>query len=427
MTEQNTGPVSAAEPTGIVNARLHGRPDLWEIRLQSGRIAAVEPQKSPGSAAPAGAVDAAGGLVSRAFAEPHVHPDKSYSLSDVPEGVDLSGIAPGDGFTRAARIKQGFTPENVERRARRAFELAVSNGITKLRATADVDTIAGLNGIEGLLRAREAVRPILDVELVAFPQEGLTRDPGAEELLREALRMGADFIGGWPNVETSGEEERAHVGTVFDLAEEFGVGVDIHADCFLDPNERILEHIADETMRRGFGGRVLASHCAALEIYDDADAARVIGKVARAGIDIAVIPLNLAGEGPRGLSRPQELLAAGVNVAAGSDNMNDGWYPLGTLNPIDRASMAFFGGSFHEESDVDTVWDMVSGASWRALGGEPGDVTVGSEAELVILGVPTRAAALERPLGPLTTIHRGRVVARRAVAERLDLPSGEGR
>nr|WP_251364238.1 MULTISPECIES: amidohydrolase family protein [unclassified Leucobacter] len=359
--------------------------------------------------------DARGGLVSRAFVEPHVHPDKSYSLSDLPEGLEASVRSEEDSFARAAQIKAGFTADNVERRALRAFELAASNGVTKLRATADVDTLAGLRGLEGLLRARDRAEHLLDVEIVAFPQEGLSRDPGAAALLEQAIEMGADFIGGWPNVEATRQAQEDHVRTVFDLAQRFDVGVDIHADCFLDTDEQMLEFIADETLRRGFPGRVLASHCVALELYDDATAARVIEKVAAAGITVAVIPLNLADGGPRGLSRPQELLAAGVNVVAGSDNMNDGWYPLGTLNPLDRANMTFFGGSFDGEGDVDTVWDMISGAAWQALGDPAGELRPGLPAELVILDAPTRAAALERPLGGLVTVHRGRVVARRAV------------
>lgn len=294
-----------------------------------------------------------------------------------------------------------------------------------MRATADVDSLIGLNGIEGLLHARESVRSLIDVELVAFPQEGLHRDQGAESLLRESLGMGVEFIGGWPNVESTREQEIDHLRKVFDLAEEFNVGVDVHADCFLDPHERILEVVADETIRRGMRGRVLASHCTALEVYDDDEATRVIEKVARAGIDVAVIPSNLAGVGPRGLSRPQELRAAGVNVMAGSDNMNDGWYPLGTLNPIDRANMAFLGGSFHSEADVDVVWDMISGSAWRALGKAAGDLEIGSDAEIVVLGVQTRTQVLRRPLGPITTIHRGRVTSRRVISESFDVTPGQ--
>ncbi|QBE50072.1 amidohydrolase family protein [Leucobacter triazinivorans] len=411
------------ESLRIIRAALHGREGEWDLDLHDGLVAQISrhrPGADVGGADPGTAVlDAGGGLVSRAFAEPHVHPDKSYSLSDPPEGIDPEVLDAADPFRRAAALKAGFTPGNVAQRAARALRLAVSNGVTRMRATADVDTVAGLRGFEGLLRAREETAELLDTEIVAFPQEGLIRDPGAEDLLRVALGRGADAVGGWPNVEADHAAERAHVTAVFDLAEEFDVDVDIHADCFLDPAERILEFIADETIRRGYRGRVLASHCAALELLGDDEARRVIARVAEAGITVAAIPLNLADGGPRGLSRPQELRAAGARVVAGTDNMNDGWYPLGTLNPLDRAAMMFWGASYDDEADIDTVWEMVSGAAWEALGAAGGDVVRGMPAELVVLGARSRAEALRTPGGSLTTIHRGRVVSRRTVEHRF--------
>lgn len=408
------------EPTRIIRAALSGRDGQWDLELGDGRVRSVQPHDplrpaADGGLDAAGVIDAAGGLVSRAFAEAHVHPDKSYSLSDLPDGIDPAEIGALDPFRRAARLKAGFTVDNVAARAERALRLAVSNGTTAARITADVDTIAELRGFEGLVQARERVRDLMDVQIVAFPQEGLLRDPGAEGLVREALRLGADAVGGWPNVEADPAAERDHVRRVFDLAEEFDVDVDIHADCFLDPEERMLECIAEETIRRGYRGRVLVSHCAALELQNDADAERIIARVAEAGVTIAVIPLNLADGGPRGLARPQELRAAGATVVSGSDNMNDGWYPLGTLNPLDRASMTFWGGSYDDESDIDTVWSMVSGEAWRALGRRGGDISAGMPAELLVFAARDRAAALRDPLGGLTVLHRGRVVSRRRV------------
>ncbi|GLU88685.1 cytosine deaminase [Agromyces sp. NBRC 114283] len=425
--------VSAMTTTGpallIAGAALHGRPGAHDVLLRDGAVASIEPSGSIGAAAlaewadRAGAerLDAAGGLLARAFVEPHLHPDKSFSLSEL-DPAEASGL---DHFARSSRIKAGFTPERVARRARRAFELAVANGVTRLRANIDIDSIAGLRGFEGVLQAREEVRGILDVDLVAFPQEGLGRDPGALPLLREALRSGADLVGGWPNVEDGDAAQRAHVRTVFELAEEFDVDVDIHADCWLDERERMLEVVADETIARGYQGRVLASHCCGIERYSDEDAGRVAARVAEADVRVAIIPLNLVDGGPRGLSRPHELRRAGAELVVGSDNLNDGWYPLGTLSPLDRAYMTLVGGGYGDD-DVDLVWHMVaSGAAhalddrtradaeaWRAP-----DVTPGMTADLVLLGAHDRLEALRRPGGPLTTIKAGRVVARRSVDE----------
>ncbi|MCM3659136.1 amidohydrolase family protein [Agromyces mediolanus] len=415
----------------VAGAALHGRPGTHDVLLRDGAVAAIEASGSIGAVAlaewadRAGAerLDARGGLLARAFVEPHLHPDKSFSLSEL-DPAEASGL---DHFARSSRIKAGFTPERVARRARRAFELAVANGVTRLRANIDIDFIAGLRGFEGVLQAREEVRGILDVDLVAFPQEGLGRDPGALPLLREALRSGADLVGGWPNVEEGDAEQRAHVRTVFELAEEFDVDVDIHADCWLDERERMLEVVADETIARGYQGRVLASHCCGIERYSEEDARRVAARIAEADVRVAIIPLNLVDGGPRGLSRPHELRRAGAELVVGSDNLNDGWYPLGTLSPLDRAYMTLVGGGYGDD-DVDLVWHMVAAGAAHALDDRGRadaeawrgpDVTAGMPADLVLLGARDRLEALRRPGGPLTTIKAGRIVARRSVDEAI--------
>ena len=400
----------------ISSAAVHGAAGAHDVFVADGAVQAIVPSGSRIFDAD-DRIDAAGGLVSRGFVEPHLHPDKSFSLSELPPARRDDDRV--DHFARAARIKAGFTVETVARRARRAFELAVSNGVTRLRANVDVDGIAGLTGLHGVLSARDEVASIVDVDVVAFPQEGLVRDPAAYGLLREALVQGASLVGGWPNVEATFAEQVQHVQTVFDLGEEFDVDVDIHADCWLDQNERMLEVIADETIRRGFAGRVLASHCCGLELYSPGDAERVIARVADADVAIAIIPLNLADGGPRGLSRPHELLRAGVRVVIGSDNLNDGWYPLGTLNPLDRAFMTLVGGGFEEDDDTDTVWDMVTGGAAQVLGGVAGPLAVGVPGDLVVFGAGDRLAALRSPGGAITTIKSGRVVAERTVDERV--------
>ncbi|WP_157530137.1 hypothetical protein [Microtetraspora niveoalba] len=385
--------------------RVHGRDGQVDVHIRDGLVTDVEP--SPAKAAPAHRVlEAAGGLVSRSFTEPHYHPDKAYSRRLAPPGLY-------DGFARARTIKAGFTVEDVADRATRALRLASVNGVTALRANVDVDSVAGLTGLHGMLAARERVAHLMDVQIVAFPQEGLGRDPGARELLEEALRLGAGLVGGWPNVEDGADAQRAHVREVFDIAERFAVDVDIHVDCMIDASETMMEFVAAETLRRGYQGRVLASHCCGLEMYDEADAARVVAAVAEAGLRIVIVPINLADGGPRGLSRPRELMAAGVVVAAGSDNMNDGWYALGTLDPLDRAQTAYHGAGFHDDASVDVAWDMVGSQASVAIGGRDGDVLIGESADLVVFDVPDRATALASMPGRRTTLRRGRVVSSR--------------
>jgi cytosine/creatinine deaminase len=418
----NPSPAAPGAPAPelvIRGGRVHGRDGLTDVHVRDGRVTALVPGGSgealTAAAAAAEVLDADGSLVSRSFTEPHYHPDKAYSRALAPAGAR-------DSFERARLIKAGFTAEDVAARAERALRLASANGVTRLRANVDVDSVSGLRGLHGVLAARERVAHLMDIDIVAFPQEGLGRDPGTRDLLAEALRSGADLVGGWPNVEDGAEAQRAHVREVFDLAERFGCGVDIHADCMIDPAETMLEFVAAETARRGYGGRVLASHCCGLEVYGEADAARVVAAVAAADVRIVVVPLNLVDGGPRGLSRPRQLMEAGAVVAAGSDNMNDGWYPLGTLDPLDRAQMTFLGAGFHDEGSVDTVWDMVCGQSAAVLGDRPGDITAGEYADLVILDAPDRATAIANMPGTRTTLRRGTVVSRRDTAGRTAEP-----
>lgn len=392
----------------IRNARMYGREELVDLVVRDGRIERIAPGAAGDAAGPAGAqvLDAAGGLVSRSFVEPHYHPDKAYSRTFAPE-------PDADPFERSTAIKAGFTPEDVADRAERALRLAVLNGVTALRVTADVDSVVGLRAVEGLLEACRRVEHLADTAVVAFPQEGLLRDPGAETLLAQALDLGARYVGGWPNVEKSLDAQREHVRRAFDLAESHGVGVDLHVDCWISADEVMLEVVAAETIARQLQGQVLVSHCCGLEVYDDERAKRVVELVAEADLRVVAIPLNLADGGPRGLSRPAELLAAGVTVALGSDNMNDGWYPLGTLDPLDRAQLGYLGAGFHEDANIDTVWEMVTTSAAAAIGSDPGEPAPGAAADLVVFSAPSREAALARQPGTLTTVKAGRVVARR--------------
>ncbi|GAA3653360.1 amidohydrolase family protein [Nocardioides ginsengisoli] len=390
----------------IRNARLHGRDDLVDLVVRDGRIATIAPGVTALGRPGVPVLDAAGGLVSRSFVEPHYHPDKAYSRALAPD-------PDADPFARSTAIKAGFTADDVADRAERALRLAVLNGVTAMRVTADVDSVVGLRAVEGLLEACRRVDHLVDTDVVAFPQEGLLRDPGAEALLAQAVGLGARYVGGWPNVEDGLDAQREHVRRVFDLAERQGVGVDLHVDCWISPDEVMLEVVAAETIARGLQGQVLVSHCCGLEVYDDVRAKRVVELVAEADLRVVAIPLNLVDGGPRGLSRPVELLAAGVTVALGSDNMSDGWYPLGTLDPLDRGQLGYLGIGFHEDADVDTVWEMITTSAAVAIGREPGEIAAGAAADLVVLSAPDRAHALARLPGTLTTVRGGQVVARR--------------
>lgn len=392
----------------IEDATVLGADGRFDVAIAGATIRSVTPRAGEPQPA-AQRIDARGGLLAPSFVEPHYHPDKAFSRR--------GRVRDTEGHALAAEIKDGFTEAGVEARATEAFRLAVAHGVGRMRANVDVDSIVGLTNLRGVLAARERVRELIDVEVVAFPQEGLLRDPAAQGLLRQAMAEGADVVGAWPNVEQGHAAQLAHLDFVFDLAERHDADVDVHADCWIDATEVMLEPLAERTLARGFEGRVLASHCCGLEVYADDDAKRVIERVAQARIHVCVQPVNASSQyGPRGLSRTRELLAAGVSVSAGSDNMHDGWFLLGNLDPLDRALLAYNGaglGGRYTELPPSLLWALVSSNAEAAVGAPERAVAAGADADLVLFDVPGIELALSALPGKRTTIKRGRVVAER--------------
>jgi cytosine deaminase len=395
----------------IENARPNGAGDPVAIAVRNGAITAIGAE----AGAPARErLEANGGIVLTSFVEPHIHLDK-VSTRHLP-GADAATWA--EAAAVHSRVKSTFTPETVEERASRALELAVSNGVGLIRAHAAIDTAQGLVALEGVLAARSRWADAIGIEVVALIEESLVERPELADLAREGIRRGADVIGGIPNFEPDEAGQRKHVETLFEIAEELGVPVDAHVDYDADPAQRVLELIADETLRRGFEGRVLASHCCALAVYAPADSERVIEKLRRADITVCISPaanlqhVGAAGRLPvhRGSSRTKELLDAGVNVAAGSDNMNDMWFAFGRLDPVETAYAAVLSAALQTEREVAAALEMVTTRAARALGRPERVLAVGAPADLVVLEAATATDLLRGVAPRRTTIRRGRVV-----------------
>ncbi|MGZ4611171.1 MAG: amidohydrolase family protein, partial [Actinomycetes bacterium] len=291
-----------------------------DVRLAGELVAEVGPGVGDGVAE---VVDAGGGLLMPAFVDTHIHLDKVLTRDELLEH---------DGTLRGAieaihAAKRGYTVDDVRRRARAVIESSVLTGTTRLRSHVDVDTIGGLVPLQGVQAAAADCADIAEVTTVAFPQEGIARDPGAGELMVAALEAGADVVGGMPHWERTVDEQRSHVAFCFDLAERFDRDVDMHVDETDDGDTRTLAMVVEETERRGWQGRVTVGHVCALAAADEDYAAAVIGGCARAGITVVANPVTnlvLQGRGDRGLvrrgtTRIRELMAAGVGVAFGQD------------------------------------------------------------------------------------------------------------
>ena len=367
----------------ITNACLLDRDGNWDIGIRDGKIAEIA--QANGSLA-ARRIDARGGLVTTSFVDPHFHLDKVLSRGY------LGALSYSEAFARAREAKAQFTVADVEARVCAALDLAVAQGLGAIRSQVDVDFATRLVSLEGVLRAKERFQDMIDIEIVAFPQEGIVTDPKAPDLLREALGMGIRVLGGLPEFEHSVEDQRTHIRTILDIAERFDAKVDMHCDYTDLPRFKTLEMLADMTLERGLHGRVTADHCCALAVYPDDEAARVIDKVRRAGIGVIILPIAnlqmLGGNGVtpvnRGSSRAKELLAAGVNVSAGADNMYDIWFRFNRMDPVDTAYMTCLSTGMRTDEEVREAFEMTTSRPARQLGIKDYGVGVGCRADLVV-------------------------------------------
>ena len=393
---------------------------VMDITVDGDRIARV----SPGAASGAGAfVDCRRQLVLPAFIDGHVHLDKALIRSELREHDGTLAGAIGSIHER----KRLYTVEDVRRRARRVIEDSVVSGTTRLRSHVDVDTIGGLVPLEGVLAAAADCADIAEVQTIAFPQEGLIRDPGAYDLMEAALEAGADVVGGMPHWEPDEASQRDHVRLCFELAERFDRDLDMHVDETDDGGIRTLEMVADEALGRGYLGRVCAGHVCSLAAADDAYAERVIEKCLRAGISIAANPVTnlvLQGRGDRGLirrgtTRIGEFRAAGVNVLFGQDCIEDGFYPFGRGSMLEVALISAHAAHLTTKADLAFALRAVTEAPAQLMRLGDYGLKPGCRADLVWLPVPTWEDALRLQPPPSRVWFRGRLVAESLLSSTL--------
>lgn len=398
----------------VRDARLPGDDVTTCIGVNGDAVAAIGPELGEGETE----IDADGGLVAGGFVDPHVHLDKAYIAPSLPPNE--SGTL-GEAIENAHRAKAEYTVEDVRDRAVRAIREHVRRGCTRIRTHVDVDTIGELTPLEGVRAAREECAAVADVEIVAFPQEGVLQDPGTADLLDEALDSGADLVGGMPDNERTDADTRAHVDRCLDFAERHGVGVDMHVDETDDPTARSLEYLAAQVVERDFEEPVTAGHTCALATYDDAHAARVVDLVAEAGLFMVTNPpTNLLLQGRhdtqpkrRGITRVDELRAAGVTVAAGQDCLQDAFYPYGRASMLETALLTAHAAHLQTPAERVAAWEMVAGEAATILGTEHG-VESGARAVFNVFpsAVTDRHEALRLGRASRVVVHDGRIVAR---------------
>lgn len=405
----------------ILAARLAGG-SLVDIELAGGRVGAVDP--ASGAAAAPGDVDAAGGLLLPAFVDTHIHLDKVLIRAALAEHDGTLAGAIGAIHT----AKRSYDVQDVRRRARAVIESSVLTGTTRLRSHVDVDTIGGLVPLQGVIAAAADCADIAEVRTVAFPQEGILRDPGAAELMRAAMVAGADVVGGMPHWEDGEAAQREHVRFCFELAAEFDADVDMHVDETDDGGVRTLAMVVAQTERHGWQGRVSAGHVCALAAADEDYAAEVIAGCARAGVSVVSNPVTnliLQGRADRGLvrrgtTRVRELMAAGVNLAFGQDCVEDGFYPFGRGDMLEVALISGHATHLTTAAELDLLLDAVTVAparAWRL--GDGYGVLPGARADLQLYAADRWPAVLRAQDPPLLVWFAGRAVAGSTVRRRL--------
>lgn len=392
----------------VRRARLRARPgELFDIAVAEGRIAALAPRVE-GSAHTE--IDARGGLATESFADPHLHLCKVYTRAMMDEAA-AQAYQGGDqgramlGIELAARVKEKYAQGWIADNARRALALAAYYGTTHVRALADVDSKARLEGLKALLQVREELRGTVEVQVVAFAQDGIVREPGARELMREAMALGADVVGGIPWIEYSEADSAAHIAFCFELAAEHDADVSMLVDDAGDPGLRTLEAMALEAIRRGWEGRVLAHHARAMALYPAPYLDKVIALMKRARLALVTNPHT----GPLH-ARVRELLAAGADVCLGQDDISDAYYSFGRNNALEVAFLAAHLLWMSARGDLEVLYDMITTRAAQAMGLAGHRLEVGAPAHLVVLEAPDVLEALREHAAPRAVVSHGRLV-----------------
>ena len=390
------------------------------LAIEGGRIVAPPTGAQPPPASQV--IDAHGSLLTPALVEPHIHLDAVLTVGQPRQNLSGSlfeGIA-----IWGERVKD-LTVADVKQRVSRVLRWQVANGVLFVRSHVDVCD-PKLTALRALIELRQEFADQITLQLVAFPQQGIQSFPDGERLMRQAVELGADVVGGIPHFELTREYGEQSVKFAVALAHEFGKQVDIHCDETDDDHSRFLEVLAAETIRLNMHrGRVTASHTTAMHSYNNAYAGRLIVNVKRAGLNMVTNPLdNATLQGRfdhypirRGHTRVKELLAAGVNVCLGHDSVMDPWYPLGKADPLQAAFVLVHYGQMSGYEEIRTLVDMVTINGARTLGLTDYGLEPGCRADLVLFDAPSESDAV-RLLAPRRLVIRGgKVVARTEPAQ----------
>ncbi len=403
----------------IRNARIRGKTGRYDIGIEDGTISKIDehiPEKASEE------IDAQGHLVVPAFANMHFHLDSVLTLGK-PRYNESGTLL--EGIEIWAEYKKSLNEKEMLERVEKAVKWMVCYGTLYLRTHADT-TEPTLTTVKGLVKARELLKDIINIQVTAFPQDGILTEPENIELLEKAMEIGADCVGMIPHNELTRDDGVKSVEIAFEIAKKYNKDIDGHVDETDDPNSRFLEVVAKETIKNNYQWRVIAGHCTAMHSYDNAYAFKLMGILRKAGVTVVPNPLiNIHLQGRfdtypkrRGMARIKELLQAGVNVCLGHDCIMDPWYPLGVGDMLQALFMAVHVGHMMGYSELVKSLDLITTNAAKILHIENEyGIDVGKRANLNILNAYTEIDALRLLGPPLYVIKDGEVIAKNIKGE----------
>ncbi|MEA1081058.1 cytosine deaminase [Marinobacter qingdaonensis] len=406
--------------TAVVNARLPDRDGLYRLDISQGRFGEIT-QQAATVTPESGQLDAGANLVSPALVEPHIHLDAALTAGE--PRWNQSGTL-FEGIECWAERKAMLNREDVTHRATETLKLFAAHGIQYVRTHVDV-TDPELTALKAMLEVRAQTAGFIDLQIVAFPQEGIWSFPNGRELMEEAIRLGADVVGGIPHFEFTRDYGAESVRWLMELAHKHDRLVDVHCDEIDDPESRFLEVLAAEALRLDYGTRVAASHTCAMGSYNDAYCSRLFRLLKKANLRFLSMPtesLHLQGRFDsypkrRGITRVPELLDAGLKVAFGQDSIRDPWYPMGNGNLLRTLDVGLHACHMLGMSRINTALELITDNGAAALNLEEYGIAPGLPARCAVLQGQTPYGVLlgQRPV--LASVRDGQVLVQRTAVE----------
>lgn len=398
----------------VKNVHIHNREGLWQILIEEGKISRIFPQDEVLNYS-GEILDGEEGIVYPPFVEPHIHLDATQTAGQ--PNWNQSGTL-FEGIERWAERKSLLSHEDVKSRAWKTLKWQIANGVQYVRTHVDVSDPT-LTALKAMLEVKKEIAPWVDLQIVAFPQEGILSYPNGEKLLDQAMEMGADVVGGIPHFEFTREYGVESMHIAFDIARKYNKQIDIHCDEIDDEQSRFVETVAALALKYDMGEKVTASHTTAMHSYNNAYASRLFRLLKMSKIHFVANPLvNIHLQGRfdtypkrRGVTRVKEMLKNNINVCFGHDDVFDPWYPLGTANMLQVLHMGLHVCQLMGYGQINDGLKLVTENSAKALGLTDYGIKEGNSANFIVLPAENGFDAVRRQVPTRYSIRHGKVIS----------------